>query len=147
MMNATIAIVDLNPGELIGKIRTEQNFSGFREFPSEIAAGFLRRFSIPWINTKRHRAFCRLGFRFWRGGRFLDPLRFLSIRLPKWDDNPNRQTHMFFWIEMMLELCVFSPVRSQAFPEGQGCEPHWQHIARCRELRMVRVMLPPPCRG
>ena len=38
-------------------------------------------------------------------------------------------------------------VGSEPFPEGQGCEPYWQHIARCRELRIQREMLPPPCRG
>ncbi len=45
----------------------------------------------------------------------------------------------------MLELCPFAKARSQKIPQGIGCEPYWQHIARCRELRMVHEMLPPPC--
>lgn len=56
----------------------------------------------------------------------------------------NIKASMFFWSESMLELCVLSKTRSQRLPEGIGCEPYWQHIARCRELRMIHEMLPPP---
>ena len=47
----------------------------------------------------------------------------------------------------MEEMDVFSRIRSQRIPEGRGCEPYWQHIARCRELRMVHEVLPPPGTG
>ena len=44
----------------------------------------------------------------------------------------------------MIELNHMCVTESQSVPFGRGCEPYWQHIARCRELSIVRELLPPP---
>ncbi len=44
----------------------------------------------------------------------------------------------------MIEFNHMCVTESQSVPFGRGCEPYWQHIARCRELSIVRELLPPP---
>jgi hypothetical protein len=88
-----------------------------------------------------------LSFRYVSVSKLCENLVFLLVK--KCENRiPKHRTPLFFYSEKpMLELCRFASIRSQRIPEGTGCEPYWQHIARCRELRMVHEMLPPPCQG
>lgn len=47
----------------------------------------------------------------------------------------------------MLRSRYLAAVSSEVIPAGSGIDPRWQHIARIRELFLVRAFLPPPSAG
>jgi hypothetical protein len=134
-MNELTTIVDLTFRVLIGKIGPAAQNSNFPWFWQVLMAGFV----LVWPFSQGN-----LSLRYVSASKWCENF---AIPLVKESENriPMPHPSVLLFRKPMLELCRFASLHSQRIPEGTGCEPYWQHIARCRELRMVHEMLPPPC--